>query len=341
LLADVRDLVACRTTGTAPIINPNEKAIAEKFSGALSIVHHFDEAVTKQIGKSRSSPQVILRANHCPTRTARHIWAGGSLVLELGPKTAPMEIGQGMPDMNTLKAETLERQERQATVTADEYGDAYHRGFPITVRFLVSRGVSYDTAVDTAQAAWAKGWERRSQLRDHSLVSTWANSIAWNIHRSSLRRDPAPQAMIEVWVLPHINLAAIDVNRALATCRPIEREVLESHYFEGYKVQEIAERHGWTETAVRIRLLRARRSVERKLATMTKAKRRRLAADSKEAISKARNAASEVTEMPARRARVLEISPETKTRGAEQKIGSGFSTGDDQARFARVPKKVA
>lgn len=221
-------------------------------------------------------------------------------------------------------------------MTADEYGNAYHRGFPITVRFLVSRGVSYDTAVDTAQAAWAKGWERRGQLRDRSLVSTWANSIAWNIHRTSLRREPVPQAMIEVWVQPRINLAAIDVSRALATCRPLEREVLESHYIEGYKVHEIAERHGWTETAVRIRLLRARRSVERKLATMTKAKRRRLAADSLEAISEARTAASEVTEMPARRARVLEMSP-----GAEQKTASDFADAGEQTRFARAPQKVA
>jgi RNA polymerase sigma factor (sigma-70 family) len=228
-------------------------------------------------------------------------------------------------------------------VTADEYGTAYHRGFPITVRFLVSRGVSYDTALDTAQAAWAKGWERRGQLRDRSLVSTWANSIAWNIHRTSLRREPVPQAMVEVWVQPRINLAAIDVNRALATCRPLEREVLESHYLEGYKVHEIAERHGWTETAVRIRLLRARRSVERKLSTMTKAKRRRLAADSLEAISEARGAASEVTEMPARRkrARVLEMSPETKGRGAEQKTVPDFTDADEQTRFARAPQKVA
>jgi RNA polymerase sigma factor (sigma-70 family) len=193
-------------------------------------------------------------------------------------------------------------------VTADEYGNAYQRGFPITVRFLVSRGLAYDAAMDTAQAAWTKGWERRGQLRDRSLVLTWANSIAWNIHRTSLRREPVPQTLIEVWVQPRVNLAAIDVNRALATCRPVEREVLESHYIEGYKVHEIAERHGWTETAVRIRLLRARRSVERKLATLNKAKRRRLAADAREAISETLRTASDVVEMPARQTLV----PETK-----------------------------
>jgi hypothetical protein len=41
--------------------------------------------------------------------------------------------------------------------------------------------------------------------------------------------------------------------------------VLQRHYLEGFKVQEIAEQHGWTETAVRIRLLRARRTVGKRL----------------------------------------------------------------------------
>jgi DNA-directed RNA polymerase specialized sigma24 family protein len=41
--------------------------------------------------------------------------------------------------------------------------------------------------------------------------------------------------------------------------------VLQRHYLEGYKVQEIAQQQGWTETAVRIRLLRARRSVGKRM----------------------------------------------------------------------------
>jgi DNA-directed RNA polymerase specialized sigma24 family protein len=45
--------------------------------------------------------------------------------------------------------------------------------------------------------------------------------------------------------------------------------VLQWHYLEGYKVQEIAKQQGWTETAVRIRLLRARRSVGKRLERKT------------------------------------------------------------------------
>lgn len=151
-------------------------------------------------------------------------------------------------------------------MTRDEYGNAYKRGYSLTVRFLVSRGLTYDAAQETAQAAWVKGWERLGQLRDSSMVLTWMNSIALNIHRSCMRREPFLQALPELSTPPKVNLAAIDVRRILKTCKKNDRMVLQRHYLEGYKVQEIARDHGWTETAVRIRLLRARRAVGKRFA---------------------------------------------------------------------------
>ncbi len=125
-------------------------------------------------------------------------------------------------------------------MTNEDYGKAYQRGFNLTVRFLVSRGLSYDAALDTAQAAWAKGWERREQLRDPNLVLTWTNSIALNIHRTFLRREPQTQTLPELQAPPRMNVAAIDVKRILTECKPNDRVVLEGHYIEGFKVQEIA-----------------------------------------------------------------------------------------------------
>jgi RNA polymerase sigma factor (sigma-70 family) len=150
-------------------------------------------------------------------------------------------------------------------MTREEYGAAYQKGYGLTVRFLVSRGLAYDTAQETAQAAWARGWERLAQLRDPKMVLTWMNSIALNIHRSFLRREPLVHALPEIPTPPKINLAAIDAKRILQCCKKNDRIVLEGHYLEGFKVQEIASEHGWTETAVRIRLLRARRSVGKRL----------------------------------------------------------------------------
>jgi RNA polymerase sigma factor (sigma-70 family) len=151
-------------------------------------------------------------------------------------------------------------------MTREEYGSAYQRGYGLTVRFLVSRGLTYDSAQETAQAAWVKGWERLGQLRDSKMILTWMNSIALNLHRSFVRREPFLQTLPELPTPPRINLAAIDVRRILQTCKKNERLVLQRHYLEGYKVQEIARAHGWTETAVRIRLLRARRAVGKRFA---------------------------------------------------------------------------
>jgi DNA-directed RNA polymerase specialized sigma24 family protein len=151
-------------------------------------------------------------------------------------------------------------------MTCEEYGNAYKRGYNLTVRFLVSRGLTYDGAQETAQAAWVKGWERLGQLRDANMVLTWMNSIALNIHRSCVRREPFLQTLPELSTPPKVNLAAIDVGRILQTCKKNDKLVLQRHYLEGYKVQEIARAHGWTETAVRIRLLRARRAANKRFA---------------------------------------------------------------------------
>lgn len=172
-------------------------------------------------------------------------------------------------------------------MTNEDYGRAYQKGFNLTVRFLVSRGLSYDSALDTAQAAWAKGWERREQLRDPSLVLTWTNSIALNIHRTYLRREPQTQVLPDLQAPPRLNVASIDVARILESCKPNDRAVLEGHYIEGYKVQEIARQYGWSETAVRIRLLRARRSVERRLNRPKHVQLRSLAAKAKQALADA------------------------------------------------------
>jgi RNA polymerase sigma factor (sigma-70 family) len=171
------------------------------------------------------------------------------------------------------------------SMTREEYGTAYQGGFPLTVRFLISRGLSYDSALDTAQAAWLKGWEHLSQLRDPTLVLTWTNSIAINIHRSFLRREPQTQGLPELIAPPRMNVAAIDAKRILEDCRPSDRAVLEGHYIQGYKVQEIAARHGWTETAVRIRLLRARRSVVSRLRKSRKTKLRTLASQKQATVT--------------------------------------------------------
>jgi len=95
-------------------------------------------------------------------------------------------------------------------------------------------------------------------------VITWVNTIALNAYRRVMRREAPSQELPEI-VSPHgIDMAAIDVHRILNYCRPSERVLFEQQMC-GATTEEIARTQGVTETAIRIRLLRARRATRSRL----------------------------------------------------------------------------
>jgi DNA-directed RNA polymerase specialized sigma24 family protein len=144
-------------------------------------------------------------------------------------------------------------------MTSTCYGQAYQRGYNRTVRFLLSRGARADSACEAAQAAWARGWERIGQLRNEDLVITWVNTIALNHYKAGLRNVPGNLSSDEPSWSGGIDLAAMDVKRLLVRCRPQDRELFQK-VLEGATTQEIANRQGVTETAIRLRLMRAKRA---------------------------------------------------------------------------------
>jgi RNA polymerase sigma factor (sigma-70 family) len=147
-------------------------------------------------------------------------------------------------------------------MTAEAYGQAYLRGFHVTVRVMLSRGLDFDKASEVAQAAWVRGWERLAQLRDEGMVGTWVNSIALNVYRTMIRREPVNEQLLHEHerATVEIDLAAIDIARVLTLCRPSDRRLLEQ-CISGVTTAEIAGEQGVSETAIRLRLLRARRNV--------------------------------------------------------------------------------
>ena len=161
-------------------------------------------------------------------------------------------------------------------MTREEYGNVYQAGRERTIRFLLSRGAAPGLAPDIAQSAWLRGWERLSQLRDPQMIVTWVNSIALNQYRRAIRSDRMHK---ELQPFAHgktcLNLAAIDVAKIFDVCRPPDRLLLEAQ-MQGVTAKEIAREQGLTETAVRIRFLRARRSARKAL----EARRRKLSANS-------------------------------------------------------------
>lgn len=159
-------------------------------------------------------------------------------------------------------------------MTNEQYGEAYQQGFEKTVRLLLSRGASWEQARETAQAAWARGWERLTQLRADDVVGSWVNTIALNAYRGLLRSDQAHQAQPEFGVkVAQIDLAAIEMARILELCRPGDRILLEQQ-IQGLTAEDVAHKQGVTTTAVRIRFMRARQSARIRLER--RAKRMRL-----------------------------------------------------------------
>jgi DNA-directed RNA polymerase specialized sigma24 family protein len=145
-------------------------------------------------------------------------------------------------------------------MTRSAYGQAYQAGFERTIRFLISRGAPRDGAQEAAQAAWARGWERLNQLRNDEMLLTWVNTIALNIYRRVRQTEErCRQPLPELYSRLRIDMAAIDIARILKFCRPRERRLLELQ-MQGVTTKEIALHNGVTETAIRIRLMRARRA---------------------------------------------------------------------------------
>ena len=149
-------------------------------------------------------------------------------------------------------------------MTQETFGAAYQRGFDITLRFLRSRGVPAETAREATQAAWAKGWERLEQLRDGGLLVTWVNTIALNAYRRIRRSEGALNPLPEIAIRPRVNLAAIDLAKILRVCAPGDRTLLEQQ-MRGLTPSEIARTRGIPESAIRVRLLRARRAARRRI----------------------------------------------------------------------------
>ncbi len=147
----------------------------------------------------------------------------------------------------------------------NSYAEAFQNGFGATRRFLVSRGAPIDEAEEIAQAAWARGWEYRAQLRDPGLVSYWVNSIARNLFRARFRvTSPVP---LELTREPSYAFSTdgIDLRTVLEKCSERDR-VLFERMLEGYSAEEIARSTGITSTGIRVRLLRARHTIRRRVA---------------------------------------------------------------------------
>jgi RNA polymerase sigma factor (sigma-70 family) len=146
-----------------------------------------------------------------------------------------------------------------------QFAEAFEAGVSVTRRFLLSRGACADEADEIAQAAWARGWEHRKQLRDPSLIGYWVNSIARNLFRARFRTvQPVSIDGIEPFYVLGVE-DDLDLKKMLDRCGPRDRTLLEKS-LHGYSAEEMATDEGISSTGIRVRLLRIRQNIREQLA---------------------------------------------------------------------------
>lgn len=145
-------------------------------------------------------------------------------------------------------------------MTTTDYAQAYETGFQKTVRFLLSRGVEASTAEESAQAAWARGWEKRKHLKEAERIVQWVNTIALNIFRGRYRKESREEAMParEFSVDPENRLARVDLAKSAGQCSKRDWQLLTAHYVDGFTSEEIAARMAINPVTVRVRISRAK-----------------------------------------------------------------------------------
>lgn len=146
-------------------------------------------------------------------------------------------------------------------LTELQFAAAYTKGFSRTVRFLQSSGVQQELAEEIAQAAWTRGWECRSQLKNPAALGVWVNSIAKNLLRVDYRRRKIVEELQEDSAVIGATTDSTALAELLSHCNNDDRELLVKHYMEGWSSNELAPALGISPVSVRVRLLRIKQTL--------------------------------------------------------------------------------
>lgn len=143
-------------------------------------------------------------------------------------------------------------------LNAQTFEQAYNDQFTNTLRFVISRGIDHSSAEEVAQAAWARGWERREQLRDKAKIGYWVNTIALNLLRRSKRCEKRETPLEPNLDRPTTSTVEqrVDAEKMLRDADVNDRKMLLMNVVEGRTSKEIARRTGCSPVGVRVRLHR-------------------------------------------------------------------------------------
>ena len=145
-----------------------------------------------------------------------------------------------------------------------------------------------DEALDLAQEAWVKAWQRLDQFHGESSFGTWITRIVINLcldqlRRRARRRTDSIDEMSADWERVEAQMPVVEanpggnlereelrrrINIALDQLSPDHRTTLVLHQFEDMKYREIAQTMGCSIGTVMSRLFNARRNLAGLLANL-------------------------------------------------------------------------
>jgi RNA polymerase sigma-70 factor (ECF subfamily) len=144
---------------------------------------------------------------------------------------------------------------------------------PFIFRFLYDLTGSYEDARDLTQDTFLKAYTRLHTFRGDAKFSTWLYKIAYHLgidyKRSSKRRSST--AMDERTIPAQSNMPAVDTDereameKGLKDLTHSQRTAVVLHYYHQFRMREIGEILGCSESTVRVHLHRALHNLRKAL----------------------------------------------------------------------------
>ncbi len=180
---------------------------------------------------------------------------------------ATMEMGWALKESAGAEAAITPHEARLVTAARGGDRDAFsdlvrhhqHRVFRLAGRFFQQRA----DVEDAAQETFLTAWRRLDTYGSRAPFEHWLTRICLNCCYARLRRSRPMLPLTEDTHSPGPDPdASLEVRGLLARLRPADRFLLLLLEGEGWSVDEVSRRLGWTRVNVRVRAHRARRRLK-------------------------------------------------------------------------------
>jgi RNA polymerase sigma-70 factor (ECF subfamily) len=145
---------------------------------------------------------------------------------------------------------------------ARTFDDSYHHSYRSVLRAVVLLVPTIEDAHDLTQEAYSRALARWDVVGELDNPEAWVRKVAVNAAIYLERRDRSRRRAYRfLGREPHASAAdgtAIDVQRAIASLKPVQRQAIALHYLLDMTVEQIAQETGRPTGTVKTNLARGR-----------------------------------------------------------------------------------